>query len=293
MCDCHHDHHPQDEPIPVSAGLKIAITGKGGVGKTTLAGMLARAFAADGRRVLAIDADPDANLASALGIPADRGAKLQPLSKMKELAKQRTAAADGYGSLFKLNPQVGDLPERFCVEHAGVGLLLMGTVDQGGTGCVCPEHTLVKRLVKHLLLERDEVVIMDMEAGIEHLGRGTAESVDALIVVVEPGRRSLQTARQITGLAADLGIANVFFVGSKVRDEADRRFLEESLADSCLLGVISSSDALRKADMQGVSAFDLGGPPVDEALAIKDKLVANLASLRDAGRGGVLSGGAA
>ncbi|WP_221252431.1 ATP-binding protein [Desulfuromonas versatilis] len=263
--------------------MKIAITGKGGVGKTTLAGMLARAFAAEGRRVWAIDADPDANLASSLGIPADRGAELRPLSRMKELAKERTAAADGYGSLFKLNPRVSDLPEKFCLEHAGVGLLLMGTVDQGGTGCVCPEHTLVKRLMQHLLLERDEVVIMDMEAGIEHLGRGTAESVDALIVVVEPGRRSLQTARQVTRLAADLGIANVFFVGSKVRDELDRRFLEDSLAGGCWLGAISSSDVLREADMQGVSAFDLGGSHVDEALAIKGKLVANFAKLQEAG----------
>ncbi len=282
MCDSHHDHHHQDQPGNVSEGIKIAITGKGGVGKTTLAGMLARAFAAGGRRVLAIDADPDANLASSLGIPADRGAELQPLSKMKELAKERTAAADGYGTLFKLNPKVSDLPEKFCVEHAGVGLLLMGTVDQGGTGCVCPEHTLVKRLMKHLLLERDDVVIMDMEAGIEHLGRGTAESVDALIVVVEPGQRSLQTARQVTKLATDIGIANVFFVGSKVRDEADLQFLEDSLAGGCLLGVISSSDVLKKADMQGVSAFDLGGLPVDEALAIKGRLVSKLTSLQDA-----------
>ncbi len=282
MCDIHHDHHHKlEEPRPASAGIKIAITGKGGVGKTTLAGMLARAFAADGRRVLAIDADPDANLASSLGVPAELAAQLQPLSKMKELARQRTAAEEGDGTFFKLNPKVSDLPEKHRVEHAGVGLLLMGTVDQGGAGCVCPEHTLVKRLMKHLLLERNEVVIMDMEAGIEHLGRGTAQSVDALIVVVEPGQRSLQTARQVTRLATDIGISNVFFVGSKVRDEADKQFLEASLADGCLLGVISSSDVLRKADMQGVSAFDLGGPPVDEALAIKDKLVANLANLQD------------
>ncbi len=276
MCDGHHDHQHQNEPVTVSEGIKIAITGKGGVGKTTLAGMLARAFASDGRKVLAIDADPDANLASSLGFPAEIGEQLAPLSKMKDLAKERTAAADGYGSFFKLNPKVSDLPEKFCVEHEGVGLLLLGTVDQGGTGCVCPEHTLVKRLMKHLLLERDDVVIMDMEAGIEHLGRGTAESVDALIVVVEPGQRSLQTARQVTRLARDIGISKVFFVGSKVRDETDRQFLKGSLPDSRLLGFISSSDVLRKADMLGVSAFDLGGLPVDEALAIKDKLVANL-----------------
>lgn len=283
MCDSHHTHHHQDEPKTVPAGIKIAITGKGGVGKTTLAGMLVRAFAADGRKVLAIDADPDANLASSLGIPAEIAAQLQPLSKMKDLARQRTAATAGNGTFFKLNPKVSDLPEKYCVEHAGVGLLLMGTIDQGGTGCVCPEHTLVKRLMNHLLLERDDVVVMDMEAGIEHLGRGTAESVDALIVVVEPGQRSLQTARQVSRLAADIGISKVFFVGSKVRDEDDRQFLEDSLADGCLLGVISLSEIVRKADMQGVSPFDLGGLPVDETLAIKDKLVASLAILQDAG----------
>ncbi|MHB8707857.1 MAG: ATP-binding protein [Desulfuromonadales bacterium] len=281
MCDNHHghhDHHHPSEPAHHSKGLKIAITGKGGVGKTTLAGMLARAFAADGRKVLAIDADPDANLASSLGIPAEKAEALAPLSKMKDLAKERTAAQDGAGTLFKLNPRVSDLPEKFCVEHEGVSLLLMGTVDQGGTGCVCPEHTLVKRLMSHLILERNEVVIMDMEAGIEHLGRGTAQSVDALLVVVEPGQRSIQTARQVRRLAADIGVTDIFYVGSKVRDKADRWFVENSLLGDSLLGCISASELVRKADREGVSAFALGGEPVEEVFAIKERLVAKLAN---------------
>ncbi len=279
MCDTqhgHHDHHHPSEPAHHSKGLKIAITGKGGVGKTTLAGVLARAFAADGRKVLAIDADPDANLASSLGIPAEKAEALAPLSKMKDLAKERTAAQDGAGTLFKLNPRVSDLPEKFCVEHEGVGLLLMGTVDQGGAGCVCPEHTLVKRLMSHLILERNEVVIMDMEAGIEHLGRGTAQSVDALLVVVEPGQRSVQTARQVRRLAADIGVTDVFYVGSKVSGDADRRFVEDSVPRGSLLGCISASEHVRKADREGVSAFDAGGETVVEVIAIKERLMGKI-----------------
>ncbi|WP_241426211.1 AAA family ATPase [Geobacter benzoatilyticus] len=279
MCDGHHGHdhhHHHDGDATAGKGIKIAITGKGGVGKTTLAGMLARAFAADGRRVLAIDADPDANLASALGVPAEEGARLTPISKMKELAKERTGAGDGQGSLFRLNPTVSDLPERYGIEHKGVRLLQMGTVEQGGSGCVCPEHTIVKRLMKHLLLERDDVVIMDMEAGIEHLGRGTAESVDALVIVVEPGQRSMQTARQINALAGDIGIKNIFLVGSKIRDDADCRFISAAMPPVSLLGFISLSEEIRAADRDGESPFDGGGKARSEALKIKDILTSQL-----------------
>jgi len=282
MCDtCEgHQHHDQYQ-LPNTThgeGIKIAITGKGGVGKTTLAGVLSRAFANDGYRVLAIDADPDANLASSLGIAVERYAQLIPLSKMKALARERTAAAEGFGSHFKLNPRVSDLREKFSVTHAGVDLLLMGTVEQGGSGCVCPEHTLVKRLMSHLLLDRNDVVIMDMEAGIEHLGRGTAQSVDVLVVVVEPGQRSLQTADQVKRLASDIGISRVFYVGSKVEGDADRHFIRNALTGSKLLGCISTSDQVRMADKQGVSVFDFGGETVAEVIAIKQKLVAELAN---------------
>lgn len=253
--------------------MKIAVTGKGGVGKTTVAGTLARIFAAEGHKVLAVDADPDANLASALGIPEEKYQGITPFAKMKELAEERTGAEGGYGSLFILNPQVDDLPDKFCVEHEGVKLLVMGTVEQGGSGCVCPEHTLIKRLMQHLLVQRDEVVIMDMEAGIEHLGRGTAGSVDALIVVVEPGRRSLQTARQIQGLAKDLGIGKVFVVASKVNNPEDMQFLKENLKELPLLGQVSFSKDIINADLQGKALFDIGGSAVEEIKAIKDSLV--------------------
>ncbi|MCR6629138.1 MAG: carbon monoxide dehydrogenase accessory protein CooC [Magnetospirillum sp.] len=256
--------------------MKLAITGKGGVGKTTLAGLLARAYAARGRKVLAIDADPDANLASALGVPADRLATLTPIAKMKDLAKERTGAGGGYGALFVLNPKVDDLPDRFVVEDQGVRLLLMGTVDHGGSGCVCPEHTLVKTLMKHLLVERGDVVILDMEAGIEHLGRATAESVDLLIVVVEPGQRSLQTARQIEQLAADIGIPAVAYVASKVADDGDRAFLAQALPAERLLGTLCLNEAIRDCDRRGAAPYDLGGPVLDETAAIIDRLAALL-----------------
>jgi CO dehydrogenase maturation factor len=258
--------------------MKIAVTGKGGVGKTTISGILARLFAAEGYRVLAVDADPDANLASALGISEAQYKKITPFSKMKKLAEERTGASGGYGSYFMLNPKVDDLPEKYCIEHEGVKLLVMGTVEQGGNGCICPEHTLLKRLMKHLLIEREDVLIMDMEAGIEHLGRGTAESVDALIVVVEPGRRSIQTAEQIRSLAKDIGIKKIFAVGSKVHDEADAQFISDSLVDFELLGFVSLSEEVKKADLEGVSPFDIGGTIAEEISLIKNQLLARLTS---------------
>ncbi|MFT7003692.1 MAG: CO dehydrogenase maturation factor [Sulfurimonas sp.] len=258
--------------------MKIAITGKGGVGKTTIAGILSRLFAAEGAKVLAIDADPDANLAAALGIKEEEYKKIVPFSKMKELAEERTGAKEGYGSYFALNPKVDDLPDKYCLSHNGVDLLVMGTVDQGGSGCVCPEHTLLKRLMKHLLFDREDIVIMDMEAGIEHLGRGTAESVDALIVVVEPGKRSIQTAGQINKLAKDIGIKNIFVVASKVRNEEDFTFISKELKEFKILGKVSLNEDVRKADMQGSSPFDIESDVViNEVKIIKEQLVKLLA----------------
>lgn len=257
--------------------LKLAITGKGGVGKTTLAALLARLYASEGHPVLAIDADPDANLASALGFAPGEADKIEPIAGMADLIEERTGARPGtQAPMFRLNPRVDDIPERFSARHEGVRLLLMGTVKTGGGGCVCPENVLLKSLLRHVLLRRGEVVIVDMEAGIEHLGRGTAESVDALVTVVEPGRRSLQTAETIKKLASDLHIQRCFVVGSKVKSEEDRQFIASGLEGLELLGFLSYNERIIEADLKGLSPFDLDPIAVKEARQIRDKLEKSL-----------------
>lgn len=254
---------------------KLAITGKGGVGKTTLASVLARLYAAEGRTVLAIDADPDANLGASLGITPKELSRITPVAQMEELVRERTGGKPGtVGGFFKLNPKVDDIPERFSVNKNGVKLLVMGTVKKGGSGCICPESALLRSLMNHLLLRTDEVVIMDMEAGIEHLGRATAEAVDAFITVVEPGRRSLDTAQAVRRLAQDIGIKKCYVVGNKVTSDADRQFIADNLADFEILGFISQNPKIIEADRKGVSPFDYDPTVVAEVRAIKQRLEA-------------------
>ena len=252
---------------------KLAITGKGGVGKTTLAALLAYLYASEGRTVLAIDADPNANLAAALGVPPELARQITPIAEMKELIAERTGTTPGtFGGFFKMNPRVDDIPQRFSVTHRGVKLLVMGTVDRGGSGCVCPESVMLKTLVTYLLLGKGDVLIMDMEAGIEHLGRGTAGAVDAFIVVVEPGQRSTQTAHTIKRLAADIGLTKVYIVGNKVRNERDRAFIAEQLPGETILGYLPYSPAAIESDLQGKAIFDMDAQMVAEARRIKERL---------------------
>ncbi len=200
--------------------MKIAVSGKGGVGKTTFSSLLIGSLNDSGKHVLAIDADPDANLAAALGIPDSD--KITPIAEMKDLIFERTEAKPGsIGSFFKLNPRVDDLPDSLSIKMDNIKLMRLGGVKKGGGGCICPESTLLKVLVTHIVLARDEVVIMDMEAGIEHLGRATASAVDKLIIVVEPGRRSIDTAGHIKKLASEIGLKNIMVLGNKIRSVKD------------------------------------------------------------------------
>jgi len=253
--------------------LKLAITGKGGVGKTTRAALLAHEFAQRGQQVLAIDADPATGLAAACGVPPDEAAAITPVADMEDLIYERTGARKGeIGGFFKLNPRVDDIPDRFAVSSDGIRILTMGTVKTGGTGCLCPENALLRSLVTHLLLRRDEVLILDMEAGVEHLGRGTASAVDAFIVVVEPGRRSIQTAHTIYALAQDLAIDKVYAVGNKVQSEADEAFIQEQLPGFRLLGYLRSDPMAIESDRRGKAVFAMAPELVEEARTIVDRL---------------------
>ena len=239
--------------------MKLAVSGKGGVGKTTLAALLSRTLSEAGKRVLAIDADPDANLAAALGIQDAH--KITPIAEMQDLILERTGAQPGtIGGYFKLNPKVDDLPDALSVKLDNIKLMRLGGVKKGGAGCICPESTLLKALVTHIVLARDEVVIMDMEAGIEHLGRATARAVDKLIVVVEPGRRSIDTAAHIRKLASEIQLHSVAVVGNKVRSSNDKEFLKTHLADFEFLGFLPYDTSLIEADLEGVSPYDVDSP---------------------------------
>ena len=251
--------------------MKVAITGKGGVGKTTFAACLARLYADEGRKVLCADVDPDANLGLALGFSEEDLSKITPITEMKALIQQRTEA-DQFERYFKINPKVDDLPDMLAQEVNGVKLLLMGTVKTGGAGCVCPEHVILKRLLSHMIVQRDEVVIMYMEAGLEHLSRGTTDMVDQFIVVVEPGARSIQTYHSVQRLAADLGVRKVSVVANKVRDESDEEFIREQVPEEDLLGMIHYSGKVSDADRRCASPYDIATETVEEIRAIKNKI---------------------
>ncbi len=235
--------------------MKIAISGKGGVGKTLLSSFLVKKFADSGYSVIAIDADPDANLAATLGFPDPE--EIIPISEMTELIEERTGAGPGkQAPYFKLNPRVDDIPEKYARKVGNIKLMRMGTVKRGGSGCYCPENALLKALVAHLLLARDEVVILDMVAGIEHLGRGTAGAVDELIVVVEPGRRSIETALSINKLAREIGLPHIAIVANKVRSESDKEFIISSLPGFEFLGFIPYDQAIVDADIATSSPLE-------------------------------------
>ena len=254
--------------------MKIAISGKGGVGKTLLTSLLAHTFATFGYSVLAIDADPDANLAATFGFthPED----IVPISEMKDLIAERTETQPGRsGVYFKLNPKVDDLPEKYWQKLDGIRLMVMGRIKKGGSGCYCPESALLRTLLAHLLVARDEVVILDMEAGIEHLGRGTAQAVDKLIIVVEPGRRSVDTANLITSLAEDISLKNIVVVGNKIHSQSEKEFLISSLPCFEFLGFIPYDQAIVEADLANLPIAEASQQITAEARNIYRALVSN------------------
>jgi len=237
------------------------VTGKGGVGKSTLAGVLAHLANNYGKKVLAVDSDPDANLAFALGIPATERHRIVPISRRSELIEERTGAKlKQFGQIFKLNPDVSDVADRFCYDFKGINVLVLGAIEAGGSGCACPENTFLRNLLSDIIIRRDEFVIVDMEAGIEHLGRATAKSVDRMIVVVEPTSQSIATARSIAALAHEIGIPKIAFVGNKVESDADRSYLAGHLADIEPLGYIPFSETIRNSDRDGISLFEQVDP---------------------------------
>lgn len=245
--------------------MKIAVAGKGGSGKSTVAGALALLQARAGCRVLAVDADPDANLASVLGVPAEQQREIVPISERRALIEERTGAkVKQYGQMFKLNPEVSDIADGCALSHEGVALLVLGAIEAGGSGCACPESVLIRALVTDLILYKDEALVMDMEAGVEHLGRGTARGVDTMLVVVEPSRVSVECAERVFRMAADIGLTNILVVANKIATPEEEEWLRDALPGRGIIAVIPHSEAIRRADRSGRPVVDgLGGETLE------------------------------
>jgi len=232
--------------------MKIAVSGKGGVGKTLISGVLAEFFANKGFTVLAIDADPTPNLALTLGIPAEGANRIVPISENTSLieSKTRTSVPGVYNLAFT----VEDIIEQFSVKTPfHVNLLVMGTVRNAGGGCMCPANSVIRALLHHLLVERKEVVVTDMEAGVEHMGRGTAEHVDTMLIVTDSSMKSMEIAKKLYVLTKDLGIKRTFIVGNKVANSEEGKLIENFTSKNRmpLLGLIPYDEKILKADMGG------------------------------------------
>ena len=262
--------------------MKFAMTGKGGVGKTTLSALIANSLHAAGRRVVAIDTDSDSNLLACLGYPNPE--RVKPLVELKDLIGKRTGVKPGtVGGMFRMNPRVDDIPERYAVDIGGIKVLVAGAVKKGGVGCYCPENAFVRTLVSYLLLDNNTDLILDMEAGVEHLGRGTASAVDWLLVVVEPGKRSVETALRIKKMASDLKLKRICAVGNKVRSVKDKNLLKCSLSGIDFAGFIPYDTQFIKAELEGRNVYGVSRAvdnAVGEIVRILSRAARDLSQLR-------------
>lgn len=265
--------------IFVMQGTKIAIGGKGGVGKTTVCAIWAQLFAESGFDVLAIDADPNTTLASAFGIAPQQCP--EPLIKMKQLIAERTGTSkEAVGAYFRLNPKVSDLPEKYWLEVntlkplAGtLKLLALGAITQAGAGCACPEGTFLKALLRHTILQRQELVLVDLAAGVEFMGRASVQGIDAFVAVVEPGSRSIETANNISKMAKELGIGCVGTIANKITEPAQAEVIKSQLKDTVLLGTLRYSRSLQEADLRRTPVFGADAEVTEHLKQAKNKLV--------------------
>jgi CO dehydrogenase maturation factor len=258
--------------IPVMQGLKIAIGGKGGVGKTTVCAIWAQLFAKSGFDVLAIDADPNTTLASAFGVASEQCP--EPLTRMKQLIAERTGTGkDAVGTYFKMNPKVSDLPDQYSLDVNGLKLLVLGAITQGGAGCACPEGAFLKALLTHSILQRQELVLVDLAAGVEFLGRASVQGINAFISIVEPGGRSIETANNINKMAKDLGIGCTGTIANKITDPTQAEVIKSQLKDTTLLGTLGYSRSLQEADLERTAVFEADGEVTEQLKQAKDKLV--------------------
>jgi CO dehydrogenase maturation factor len=265
--------------MPVLQGVKIAIGGKGGVGKTTVCAILAQLFTESGYDVLAIDADPDVNLASAFGIPHEQSP--EPLIKMKELIAERTGTGrDTLGAYFKLNPKVSDVPEEYWLEANGLKLLVLGAITQAGAGCACPEGAFLKALLTHTILQRREVVMVDLAAGVEFMGRASVQGIDALVLVVEPGGRSIETANNMAKMAKKLGIGCVGVIVNKITEAAQIELVKSQLDDVALLGALKYSPGLQQADLKREPVFGADAEVTEELRRAENRLAELIVTVR-------------
>lgn len=256
----------------MQAGVKIAISGKGGVGKTTVCAVWAKVFAEDGFDVLAIDADSNSNLASAFGISSENSP--QPLIKFKDLIAERTGTdKTAVGAYFRLNPRVSDLPEQYWLEVDGVKLLVLGDITAAAGGCACPEGAFLKAMLSHIILQRQEVVLVDLAAGVEFMGRASVQGTDVLVVVVEPGARSIETANNIATMAKQLGISRVAAIANKITRPEQSELIRARLSDMVFLCDIEYDPALAEADLHQRSVFETDIPAVVQLRRAKEKLM--------------------